>query len=102
MKKLTKEQQALLESALEELYSYLKRKFGIEYSGNIKCMVYEGVILINQCSFPKGVAWFADIVLDDRKIYVSTSKAELETIYSKREYDLVYMTLEFKLHTISF
>ena len=102
MEKLNKTQQKLFEHALDNLYDFLKNMYKIDYNGDIKCMVCEGVIRVNQCSFPKGVAWFADIILDDKKIYVSTRKAELETIYSERIYDLIYMSNEPEIHTIDF
>lgn len=102
MKKLSKKQLSLYEHALDELYAFLKRKYNVEYKGNILCMVYEGIIHLNQCSCQEGVAWFADIVLDDRKIYISTRTVERETIYSEREYDLFYMSKGPKIHTIQF
>lgn len=102
MNKLSTEQQALLERAFDSLYSFLYAKYNVDYSGDILCMVYNDIIHLNQCSTPEGVAWFADIVLKDRKIYLSTRKVEREVIYSERDYDLFYMSKEPAIYTISF
>lgn len=102
MNKLSTEQQALLERAFDSLYSFINAKYNVDYSGNILCMVYNDIIHLNQCSTPEGVAWFADIVLKDRKIYLSTRKVEREIIYSERDYDLFYMSSKPTIFTIHF
>ena len=102
MNKLSKTQQNLLEFALVKLYSFLKLKYNVDYTGNILCIVYDDIIHLNQCSCPNGVAWFADIVLKDRKIHISTREVERDTIYSKFDYDLFYMGSKPTIHTVSF
>lgn len=102
MNRLNKTQLNLLNFALDKLYSFLKRKYNVDYRGNILFIVYNDIIRLNQCSFPEGVAWFADIVLKDRKIYLSIRKVERDIIYSKFDYDLFYMGSQPTIHTIEF
>lgn len=102
MNRLSKTQLNLLDFALDNLYSFLKRKYNVEYGGNILCMVYTDIVRLTQCSCPEGVAWFADIVLKERKIYISIREVERDTISSKFDYDLFYMGSEPTIHTVSF
>lgn len=102
MKKLSKEQQALLECALDKLYSFLKKKYKVDYHGNILCIVYNDIVRLNQCSCYDNVAWFADIVLKDRKIYISTRKVEREDVYSEFDYELFYMSSIPIIHHVDF
>lgn len=102
MKRLSKEQRALLECALDKLYSFLKEKYKVDYTGNILCMVYDNIVHLNQCSCPEGIAWFADIYLKERKIHLSTRKVERVTIYSKFNYELFYMGSKPTILTVSF
>ena len=102
MNKLSKTQLNLLEFALAKLYSHLKMKYNVDYTGNILCMVYDNIVHLNQCSCPEGIAWFADIYLKERKIHLSTRKVERDTIYSKFDYELFYMGSKPTIHTVSF
>lgn len=102
MKKLTKEQHTLLEHALDNLYDFLKNMYKVDYSGCNIFSVYKKTIRVQQCSIPPGRAWYADIILEDRRIYLVIRKAERETICSEREYDLIYFGTKTKIHTICF
>lgn len=102
MNKLSKTQLNLLEIALGKLYSHLKMKYNVDYSGNNLFCVYDDIIHLQQCSIPPGIAWFADIVLKERKIYFSIRKVERDTICSKRVYDLFYMGSKPTIHTLHF
>ncbi len=102
MNKLNKEQRAILESALDKLYTFLKGKYKVDYHSNIRCIVYNDIVHLYQCSCDDGVAWFADIVLKDRKIYISTRKVEREYVYSKFDYDLFYMSSTPIIHHVDF
>ena len=102
MNRLTKKQQALLESALDKLYTFIKEEYKEDYIGENVFAVYNDIIRVQQCSIPPGIAWFADIVLKDRKIYMSVRKAERDRIYSKRDYNLIYMSNDPTIHTIEF
>lgn len=105
MKNLSLIQQKLLECALEKLYAFLYTKYDVDYKGNIICMVYEDIVHLNQCSCPDRITWFADIVLKDRKIYISIREVERDKIYSinsERIYELFYMGSNPTLHTINF
>ena len=102
MNRLSKTQLNLLDFALDQLYSFLKRKYSVVYDGNNQFGVYDDIIHIQQCSMSPGIAWFADIVLKDRKIYISIREVEHDTINSKRDYDLFYMGSKPTIHTVSF
>lgn len=102
MNKLSKTRLNLLDFALDKLYSFLKRLYSVDYSGNNVFSVYDDIIHVQQCSIPPGKAWSADIVMKDRKIYISIREAERETIYSRRDYDLIYMSSKPTIHTVSF
>lgn len=102
MKKLSKEQQALLECALEKLYSFLKKEYKVDYHSSIRCIMYNDIVRLFQCSCDDGVAWFADIGLQGRWIFLSTRNVEREYVYSKFDYDLFYMSDDTKIHTMVF
>ena len=102
MKQFSKEQQTLLESALDKLYSFLKEQYKVNYSGCNTFSVYKRTVRVQQCSIPPGLAWYADIILEDRRMYLVVRKAEHYTICSERIYDLVYLGSRTKIHTICF
>lgn len=102
MNRLSKKQLNLLELALAKLYSFLKRKYSVVYTGNIMCAVYDDIVRFQQCSLPPGIAWFADIALKDRKIYISIQEVEHDTINSKFDYDLFYMGSKPTTYTLTF
>lgn len=102
MNKLSKKHRELLERALDKLYSFLKGKYKVDYHSNIRCIMYNDIIHLYQCSCDDGVAWFADIVLKDRKINLSTRNVEREYVYSEFNYDLFYMSNDPIIHTIVF
>lgn len=102
MNKFSKDQKELLESALDKLYAFLKGKFNVDYHSSIRCIVYNDIVHLYQCSCEDRVAWFADIVMKDRKIYLSTREVEREYVYSKLDYDLFYMSTTPIIHHIDF
>lgn len=102
MSRLSKTQLNLLEFALAKLYSHIKMKYNIDYHSNIRCIVYNDIVHLYQCSCDDNVAWFADIVLKDRKICISTRKVKREYVYSKFDYELFYMSSKPTILTISF
>lgn len=102
MKRLSKTQLNLLDYALDNLYDFLKNMYKVDYSGYSILSVYKKTIRVQQCSFPPGRAWYADIILEDRKIYLVIRKAERETIFTEREYKLIYVGSKTTIHTISF
>lgn len=102
MKRLTKKQQTLLECALDKLYTFIKEEYKEDYFGENVFAVYNDIIRVQQCSIPPGIAWFADIELKYRKIHMSIRTAERDKIYSKRDYNLIYMSNNPKIHTIDF
>ena len=102
MNRLSKTQLNILDCALDKLYSFLKTRFSVEYKGNIRFRVYDDFIHIQQCSLPPGIAWFADIVLKERQIYISIRDVEHDTINSKFDYELLYMGSKPTIITISF
>lgn len=91
MNKLSKKQQVVLECALDKLYAFLKIRFNVDYDGNIFCIVYEDTVLLTQCSVQDYIAWFAYIALKERKIYLITREVKRDMVYSKRDYNLLYM-----------
>lgn len=102
MNKLSVTQRNLLEFALAKLYSHLKMKYNVDYTGNILCRVYDNIVHLDQFSCPKDIAWFADIYLKERKIHLSTRKVKHDIIYSKFDYELFYMSSKPTILTISF
>lgn len=102
MKKLTKEQQTLLEKAIAKLNTFLKEKYNVEYDNNILCLVYNDIIHLNHCSIQNGLYLYADIVLKERKIYISERKAEYDTINSIFSFDLFYIVSRPTVYSIVF
>ena len=102
MKKLTKEQQALLEKAIGTLNTFLKEKYNVEYDNAILCLVYNDIIHLNHCSIQNKLYLYADIVLKDRRIYVSERKAEYDTIKSIFKYDFFYIVSGPSVYSIVF
>lgn len=102
MNRLSKTQLNLLDFALSKLYSHLKMKYNVDYDENNLFTVYDDIVRLQQCSIPPGIAWFADIVLKERKIYFTIRKVERDTIRSKFEYDLFYMSSNPTIHTLHF
>lgn len=102
MNRLSKTQLNLLDFALDQLYSHLKMKYNVDYDGNNRFTVYGDIIHFRQCSIPPGIAWYADIVLKERKIYFTIRKVERETIRSKFDYDLFYMNSNYTTHSLHF
>ena len=100
MNKFSKEQQALLECALDKLYSFLKEKYKVDYHSNIRCVVYNDIVHIYQWSYDDNVAWFAFIMLKDKKINIFTRKVEY--VYSKFDYEVFYMSSTPIIHHIDF
>lgn len=103
MNKLSKEQQTLLEHALEKLYTFLKEKYNVDYSGNINCRVYGQIIRLNQCSLQHYIAWEVNIWLKERRIYLITREFERKRIsFSEGGYDLLYMSTNPKIFNLYF
>lgn len=102
MKKLSKQQRALLELALEKTYAFLKKKLNIEISHDIYCIARFRNICFFQCSHKDKIAWDVCINLKKRKIIIVTRKAEIEEIYSKLNYELIYMGLKPITYTLDF
>ena len=102
MNRLSKTQLNLLDFALDKLYSFLKRKYSVVYTGNNMFGVYDDIIHLQQCSLPPGITWFADIALKERMIHITIREVEHDTINSKRDYDLFYMGSKPTILTISF
>lgn len=102
MKKLTKEQQVLLEKAIAKLNTFLKEKYNVEYDNAILCLIYKNIIHLNHCSIQNGLYLYADIVLKERKIYISRRKAEYDTINSIFSFDIFYIVSRPKVYSISF
>ena len=91
MKKLSKNQQAVLECALDKLYTFLKEKFNVNYKGSIHCIVYDNLVKLNQGSIQDNISWEVNIWLYERRIHIVTRKVECHTINSKRKYDTFNM-----------
>lgn len=91
MRKLNKKQLTVLEHALNTLYAFLREKFNVEYTGKIFCVVYEDIVRITQCSTQDNIAWFVDIALKERKIYIITRKVEGDSVCPECDYTLFYM-----------
>ena len=91
MKKLTKEQQVLLEKAIAKLNTFLKEKYNVEYDNAILCLVYEDLVRITQCSTQEYIAWEVNIWLEERRIYIVTRKVEGDSVCPECDYTLLYM-----------
>lgn len=91
MNRLSKVQQALLECALDKLYTFLKEKFNVNYKGSIHCIVYDNLVKLNQGSTQDYITWEVNIWLEERRIHIVTRKVECHTIYSKRKYNTINM-----------
>ena len=91
MKKLSKAQKMILERAIDKLTTFLKEKFNVECDDSLLLIVYNDIVRLQQCSIPNRIAWFADISIKERKIYIITRKVERELIYSLPSYSLYYM-----------
>lgn len=102
MKKLTKEQQTLLERALETLYTYIETKLHVEITHDYYCIVYRNTVRFFQCSIKNEIAWDVIINLKKRKIIIVTRKAEVEEIYSELNYELIYTGLQPTTYTLQF
>ena len=102
MEKLSKKQQALLERAIAKLNTYLKEKYNVEYDNTILCLVYDDIIHLNHCSIQNKLYLYADIILKERKIYISERKAEYDTINSKFKFDLFYIVSGPTVYSIVF
>ena len=102
MKKLSKAQKMILERALDKLYTFLKEKFNVEYDGSVLFIVYDDIVRLQQCSIQNRVAWFTDISLKERKIYIITREVERELICSLPGYSLYYMGAEPRTFNLDF
>lgn len=102
MNKLSKEQQTLLEKAIAKLNTFLKEKYNVEYDNAILCLVYNDIIHLNHCSIQNKLYLYADIVLKERKIYISERKAEYDKIKSIFKYDLFYIVSGPNVYSIVF
>ena len=102
MKKLSKEQQALLEKAISTLNTFLKEKYNDEFVNKILCLVYNDIIHLNLCSIRNGLYLYTDIALKDRKIYISERKAEYDKINSIFDFDLFYIVSRPSVYSIVF
>lgn len=102
MNRLSKTQLNLLDFALDKLYSFLKRNYSVDYNGKKLFSVYGDIVHLQQCSLPEGIAWCADIELENRKIHISTREVKRDEIYSKFDYSLFYMGPKPTIHTVSF
>lgn len=102
MNKLGKKQKALLEHALDKLYTFIKTKLNIEVTHDYYCIVYRNTVRFFQCSMKKQIAWNVSINLKKRKIIIVTREAEVKQIYSKINYEILYMGLEPTTYTLTF
>ena len=102
MNKLSKEQQALLEKAIAKLNTFLKEKYNVEYDNSILCLVYNDIVHLNHCSIQNKLYLYADIVLKERKIYISERKAKHDKIKSIFKYDMFYIISRPTNYSISF
>ena len=102
MKKFSKEQRELLESALDKLYTFLKEKFDIRYRGNHMIYVYGNIIELKQYSLLNHIAWYAIIDFEQRTIHIETHEVERESFHSKHWYSLHYMSSQSQSFKLNF
>lgn len=81
----------ILERAIDKLNTFLKEKFNVENDDSLLFIVYNDIVRLQQCSIPNRIAWFADISIKERKIYIITREVKRELIYSLPSYSLYYM-----------
>lgn len=101
MKKLSKKQQALLEHALEKIYTFIKTELNVEVTHDYYCVVYKHSVRFSQCSNDNKIAWDVYINFKTRKILIITREAEVVTICSQITYDIIYMGIEPKTYTLN-
>lgn len=102
MNKLSKHQRELLELALEKTYAFLKEELHIEISHDIYCIVQFRNISFFQCSETQHIAWDVCINLESRNITIVTRQAICNSIYSKLNYDIIYLGAKPIIHRINF
>lgn len=102
MKKLTKEQKALLESALDKLYTFLEVKFNVKYRGNHMLNVCNTDVEFTQYSLKDRIAWFGFIDLKQRRIFLVTREIERDSFHSKHWYSLNYLSTQSETFYINF
>ena len=102
MNNLSKKQQAVLECALDKLYTFLREKFNVDYYGNNLFQVYGDVVCFTQCLLSERIVWFAKISLKNRKIFLSTREVEREIVYSKYNYSLFYIGSNLTMYDLDF
>lgn len=102
MEKLSKEQQAILECALDKIYSFLEVKFNVRYRGNHMLYIYGNIIELKQYSLLDHIAWYAIIDFEQRTIHVETREVERESFHSKHWYSLHYMSSQSQSFKLNF
>lgn len=102
MNKLTKEQQALLESALDKIYSFLEVKFNVKYRGNHMLIVCNNDVEFTQYSLEDRIAWFVFIDLKRRTIHIVTREVESDSFHSKHWYSLNYVSSQSQIFKLNF
>lgn len=102
MNKLTKEQRALLEYALDKIYSFLEEKFNVKYRGNHMLIVCNNDVEFTQYSLKDRIAWFVFIDLELRTIHLVTREVERKSFHSKHWYSINYMSSQSDIFKLSF
>lgn len=102
MEKLSKEQQAILECALDKIYSFLEVKFNVRYRGNHMVNVYNNCVEFTQYSLKDRIAWLVSIDLKQRRIILITREVERDSFHSTHWYSLNYMGSQFETFYINF
>lgn len=102
MKKFSKEQQAILECALDKIYSFLEVKFDIRYRGNHMVNVYNNYVEFTQYSLKDRIAWYVFIDLELRKTTIVTREVERNSFHSKHWYSLNYMSSQSEIFKLEF
>lgn len=102
MNKFSKEQKALLESALDKLYMLLEDEFNVRYRGNNMLYVYGNIIELKQYSLLDHIAWNALIDLEQRTIHIITREVERESFHTKHWYSLHYMSSQSDIFKLNF
>lgn len=102
MNKLNKEQQAILECALDKINTFLEEKYKVRYRGNHMLNVYNIYIEFTQYSLKDRIAWYTCIDLELRKITLVVREVERNSFHSKHWYSLHYMSSQYEIFKLQF
>ena len=102
MLKLSKEQQALLECALDKIYSFLEVKFNVKYQGNHMIIVCNNDVEFTQYSLKDRIAWFVFIDLEQRTVHLVKREVERDSFRSKHRSSLNYMSSQSDIFKLQF